>query len=58
MPNQRSPNKVRLNVWITREQKLLLQAAAQARGMTLTEFLVWVAENPPPFHEAAQPPDR
>jgi len=43
MPNQRDKNKLRVNVWVTRQEKEALQKAAKAKNMTVTEFLKWVA---------------
>jgi Protein of unknown function (DUF1778) len=43
MPNQRDKNKAKVNVWLSNEEKEALQKAAKAKGMTVTEFIKWVA---------------
>jgi uncharacterized protein (DUF1778 family) len=47
MSGQRAANKRKVNVWLTDEQRAALKERAQLEGFqTLTEFLVWIAENP------------
>lgn len=44
MPNKRDPNKTKVNMWLTNEEKALLTKEAQKRGYdSLTEFVKAVA---------------
>ena len=43
MANQRKAGKKKVNVWLTDAEKSALEKAAKERGMTLTDFLKWVA---------------
>lgn len=57
MPNQRSLQKRKLQVWVTEQQFEDLADTAHELGFeTLTDYLTWVAGHPPPRGAEALPP--
>ena len=39
MPSKRAKNKKQIAVWLTPEEKALLKALAEARGMSMSDLL-------------------
>lgn len=39
MANQRAKNKKSITIWLTEDEKHLMQKAAEACGVTLTDFI-------------------
>lgn len=53
MPNQRKTTKVKVNLWMTEEEKAVLQAAAETLGMNVTDYIKHVSskeQQPPRAH--------
>lgn len=51
MPNQRDPSKRILTAWVDREELEVFQRAAQAQGITLTDWVIHALEK-----EVGKPP--
>ena len=47
MANQRKAGKKKIQVWMTEEERRSLEEKAAKKGMTLTDFLKWIAAGMP-----------